>query len=542
MMLETVDSASLPGPGADAQAWRSLYYLNLYRIVLAGLFITLLATGTAPKLLGQLNPGMFAGTVTVYLAVAIVFSFGIQAKWPVFSLQVFIQFLADVVAILLIMYSSGGIATGLGMLLVVAVAGASLLTGGRIPILFAAIASLSILGQELYSSIYLSAAASHYTQAGILGAACFATAIVSHMLAERARESADLARQRGIDLANLEQLNEHIIQRMQSGILALDADGVLRMANRSALKLLGAERDVTGIRLDALSTELAEQWHDWRDRTGSRTRYIQTEGIGANIIASFADMQNQGNTGTLVFLEDSASVSQRAQQLKLASLGRLTASIAHEVRNPLGAISHAGQLLSESPDLSEGDRRLTHIIAKQATRVNGIIENIMQISRRHKPDPVQVNLADWLRDYRSEFIGIRELDEHDIVLEASAPDLNVYMDPSQIHQVFDNLCNNALRFAKSTPRLSLFAGCAESEDRVYVDVIDSGPGVQEDNESHLFEPFFTTEADGTGLGLYIARELCEVNKATLKHLGMTAKGHGFRISFSYPRRQEMRLE
>ncbi len=238
-----------------------------------------------------------------------------------------------------------------------------------------------------------------------------------------------------------------------------------------------------------------------------------------------------------MFLEDAAETRQRAQQLKLASLGRLTASIAHEIRNPLGAISHAAQLLSESPDLKPEDRRLTDIVLQQSLRVNAIVENVMTIGRRRDVVSESFPLGPWLAAFAAELTERFALGADDIALRAQADDIVVRMDKSQLHQVLWNLAENGLRYAQHAPYLTFTAGVMESNGRPFLDVRDSGPGLDEAIADRLFEPFSTTESSGTGLGLYIARELCESNQASLQLLERRG-GYRFRIVFAHPGRQQ----
>lgn len=521
----------------NADTWKPFHYFNLYRIVLSGLFVALLLFNTAPRLLGEYDLVLFTAVSWVYLTFAVISSFFISKRWLPFELLLFIHVSVDIVVITLWMYASGGVISGIGILLVVAVAGGSILTAGRTAILFAAMATLAVLAQEVYATLYAYNQPKHYTQTGLLGAVCFATAILAHNLARRIRESEALATQRGLDIANLEQLNEHIIQRMQSGILAIDDDGIIKMANKSAIKQLGMKR-ITGVAaLNDVCSGLYQQWRIWQ-KTGEHGAYfVRPEGAGSNVFVSFADLKKQGSGGTVVFLEDGAAISQRAQHLKLASLGRLTASIAHEIRNPLGAISHAGQLLQESPALENiEDQRLMDIIHKQSVRVNEIIETVMTLSRRKAPEPQTLHLSDWLHQFTKDFCANEKLAEDELAIKSHDKDLNVEVDPSHLTRVLENLSQNALRYAHKTPRIILISGYNEEEERIYLDICDSGDGFSEENESNIFEPFFTTESTGTGLGLYISRELCEVNQTTLRHLGHTENGHCFRISFAHPQR------
>ena len=252
-------------------------------------------------------------------------------------------------------------------------------------------------------------------------------------------------------------------------------------------------------------------------------------------MASFAGLGDESNAGVLVFLEDASAMRQRAQQLKLASLGRLAASVAHEIRNPLGAISHASQLLAES-SLDESEHRLTQIINENSERMNAIIENVLHLSRRKAAEPKTVELRPWLVDFVQSFGATGALSGVEVDVQVQPPQLDVVVDSSQLQQVVWNLCENSLKHAGVPPRLELRGGFNADAYRPYLDIIDNGNGIAPEVAEHLFEPFFTTRSEGTGLGLYIARELCEGNKASLNYIPM-ADGCCFRITFADPRRE-----
>jgi len=529
------------GSGATAEdardTWRPLRYFNLYRAAIAGLFVALVALDVAPKSLGNAHPALFSATAVAYLGFAVASGFAIRRRWPTFDAQVVGQVTGDVLAIALMMYASGGVRSGFGMLLVVAVAGGSILTVGRTGVRLAAVATLAVLLQEGLGWRPDGQTDIAYTESGALGAAFFATAWLAHVLARRVRESEALARQRGVDLANLARLNEYILQRMQSGILAAGADGCVRLANDSARRLLGLSRLEPGTALASASPELADLVGDWKEDRSVGPRTFRPPRGGVEVIASLAAIEQPDTPAALIFLEDMASVTQRAQHLKLASLGRLTASIAHEIRNPLAAISHAAQLLQESPDLADADRRLSRIITDQSHRLNAVIENVLQLSRRRDADLQRFSLRPWIEGVVAGLLRQKGLGVGDVLLQVEPPDLEVRADASQLQQVVQNLCENGLRHGGKRPLLRLFAGTNPETERPYLDVCDSGRGVPPEAAPHLFEPFFTTERAGTGLGLYIARELCEANQAVLEHLGPTGRGHCFRITFTHPARR-----
>ncbi len=523
--------------GAAETAWRALRYFNLYRLVISGLFLLLIVTGNLPPPLAAYDRGLFAAMGVAYFLAAVAAQVLVERRWPARTLQISGQVLIDIVAFTVMMYASGGVTSGFGMLIVVSIAAGSLLSAERLAIVFAAIATLAVLGEELYAWALFYPVA-NYTHAGLLGATFFATAFLGYVLGRRVRESEALASQRAVDLANLARLNEHIIQRMQAGVVALDPGDRVRLMNASAAQLLGTAADVTGRALAEVAPELGELQRS-RDPAGRMpSQPFRARATGTEMIASFTGLGGEPGQGTLVFLEDAAATRQRVQQLKLASLGRMAASIAHEVRNPLGAISHAAQLLSESVDRRPEDLQLTRIIREQSERVNGIIASIQQLGRRDPSVPEQFDLGPWLTGFAAEFGDRHGLAAGELSLAWSPAVVPVRMDRGQLRQVLWNLCENALRYSRVRPRVTLEAGVNPAHGRPYLDIADTGPGIAAEVRDHIFEPFFTTDVKGTGLGLYLAQELCESNQASLILFRNGPSGCTFRINFAHPDRQQ----
>lgn len=520
-------------------AWQALRYFNLYRLILAGLAVVLTSAHSLPPPLGAYDPLLFNTSAIGYLILAVFAQ--VAAEYSLFrhSAQVLCQVLLDIGLITAMMYASGGVSSGIGVLLVVSIAGGSILRAGRTAGLFAALASLAILSQELYLASDLDLPFRSYTHAGLLGATCFATAFLGRILASRTRQSEALAAQRGVDLANLARLNEHIVQRMQSGILVLDERRRVRLANGSAVDRLGLAGPCEDKVIADIAPELDEQLGAWLQGERPATSMVRPASRKTDIQASFTELGPDASAGTLIFLEDAAVLRQRAQQLKLASLGRLTGSIAHEIRNPLGAISHAAQLLFESPHLTAADQRLTRIIKEHSARVNRIIENVMRIGRRDNAVPESFTIKPWLESFVEDLCTDKKLEPHLIALDVRSDHIRVRMDRSQLHQVLWNLCENGLRYSKGNPLLRLGCGIGDGSRRPYLDVIDHGPGIPKHIADQIFEPFFTNDSKGTGLGLYIASELCECNQALLGLYANTSEGCCFRISFAHPDRQQL---
>jgi len=520
------------------QDWKALSYFNYYRTVLSALFIILYITGS-PSLLGSHNAPLFIGSASVYLIFSLICLLSIFKKKPSFSVQTQIQVTADIIALTLIMHSSGGLTTGLGILLVIAIAGNSIILAGRLALLFAALASMSILIEQVYSHLNQAFATTAYTQAGILGATFFATALLSHILALRIRITEELAAQRGLDLANMEQVNEYIIQNMEAGIIVIDENLQTRLVNESAWYLLGMPALEHNQPLYKLSTELNELLSAWKLDNNIEIAPFRPHSDSADIIAKFTPLGHSSHNGTLIILEDSTQVTQQLQQMKLASLGRLTASIAHEIRNPLGAISHAAQLLQESPDIAGPDNRLSEIIQNHSVRMNTIVENILQLSRREQSHPKIIELKAWTEDFIRDFCSTDKLDEECITIDIQPENTMIQMDASHLQQVLWNLFQNAIKYGQKDNqpvRIILRGGITEESHGPFLDIIDAGNGIDPQHIEQIFEPFFTTDNEGTGLGLYITKEMCECNKARISYHIIPTGGSCFRLSFYDPRR------
>lgn len=518
--------------------WRPLILLNSFRTLLASVFFFLAFSDNLIHPLGVSNPRLFFHASMIYLALSLVFWFLHTRRHPAYTIQVYISAVSDILLLTVLMHSSGGIQSGLGVLLVLTIAICSITLGSRSALGIAALASIIILSEQIFTNLFLLRTTS-YPAAGLLGITYFATAIIFQFLARRVRESEELAQIRGIDLANLAQLTEHIIQRMQTGVLVVDESGNTRLINEAAAQMLGIRDTNANINILQAAPELAEQWQLWLAQSDYHVETIQLNRNSIDISPRFAGIGSNASGGTLIFLQDMAAMAQQAQQLQLASLGRLTASIAHEIRNPLGAISHAGQLLAESEELDPNDARLSKIIIDHSSRLNTIVENIMSVSRR-RPSQVELfNLKEYLDRFVTDFATGMGTPKEVFHVEIQPEDTQVRFDTGHLHQILTNLCDNGLRHSRQssqTIKVTLRGGIEAGSSRPHLDILDAGPGVSKEASQHLFEPFFTTEVRGTGLGLYLSRELAEGNQAHLNYLHQD-DGHGFfRLTFQDPRR------
>jgi two-component system sensor histidine kinase PilS (NtrC family) len=349
-------------------------------------------------------------------------------------------------------------------------------------------------------------------------------------------------RQRDVDLANLAELSQYIVQHLRESILVVDANDRIRLINESAAEILGDRRAIPGALLGEAAPKLLYFLSTWRQDPdlppATPASFVAADG-GRVIQPHFAPLGGANPGPVLVFLEDTSLQDESVRQTKLAALGRLSASIAHEIRNPVGAMSHAAQLLAESPKLGDDERRLTEIIQANAARVSTIIGNVMQLSRRDVTRPERLTLSDWLQEFRAEFCQTTETPVAAIDIAPDGADIEIRVDPSHLHQVLWNLCENAIKYAArpdSPAVVDLFCGRMAGTGRPFLEVADRGPGIDRQAVDRIFEPFFTSSKGGTGLGLFIARELCQCNGALLVYEPRGGGGSIFRVIFSDPQR------
>lgn len=450
----------------EAYTWGPLKFLNLYRVFISGLFVTFYFTGNPFPQLASHNIFLFYGTSGSYLIAALIFGMMIRLRIPNFNTQVHIQILSDIIFTTLIMHASGGVQSGIATLMIISIAGGSIVIRGQHSLLFASVASIAVLFEEYYNRLEGLYFDSSSLQAGILGITFFTTAIITHFVARHIRESEALALKRGVDLANMSQLTEHIIQRMQTGIMVVDQDHRLRLINESAWHMLTMPSVVNNPYLSTLSKELDNSYKKWQENNETASSPLQISPEYPSLLPRFAQLSQEENPATLIFLEDASAMSREAQQLQLAALGRLTASIAHEIRNPLGAISHAGQLLAESYNMDDADLRLTQIIADHSKRVNTIIENVMQLGRGNQSYPQVVDLNIYLETFIADFIAGSNTQRDDFLIESAEDEIQIRFDPGHLQQILTNLCENALRHTMMIPIMNIRSNFMQAFQRI----------------------------------------------------------------------------
>jgi two-component system sensor histidine kinase PilS (NtrC family) len=518
---------------------------NVYRIALPLVLLVTYLSNPEFTLLGDLNSTLFIQVSAAY----VVFGLAVVLFFPSVSRLIDRQHLlagtliVDIIATAVIVYCCGGIDSGLGLLLIVTIASGSILIRGRISTFLAAIATLALIYSELYIALSIESPPNQFVQTGILGAILFATSLYIQMVTNKIYQTALVADKQAASIVNLEKLNNEIIQRMRTGVLVVNHDlDIISMnsaAKQTLIPILTQPAKDSDFEYQ-LPAALQEQLSYWKVNPKRQPQPIIIPKSSKQLQVNFAFLKPEIGSDILVFLEDNRQIVQRVRQMKLASLGRLTASIAHEVRNPLGAISHASQLLKESESVSVDDRRMIEIILDHCSRVNMIIEDVLDASRQDESSAVRLELKQWLEEFVSGYQATHELcDQIDLQINTDTTQINVIK--GQLEQVLNNLFDNGLRYShKATGRatLKITAGMdsRDGDQQPYIHVIDDGKGIDEDAEANLFYPFNTTESSGTGLGLYISKELCEANQSQLSYSRTKDGKSRFSIYFSHPDR------
>ncbi len=513
-------------PAQDYQR-RELYLFALYRVLEAGL-LALLVFGPVARLHPQAGHGeMVVGVTIAYFGIALILM--LQArKTRILTGPTLVGVGIDIVVAALIAHSVPSAASGVALMLLFNVGSASLLLSLRMGLGVAALASAGLAVAYLWTLLVEQQQTRPMAELMMFTVSFLAIATLTHQLRVQMRATEALAERRGAEAIRLAEINELIIRRMRTGVLLVNWEAEIRLANEAAMLLLGEGAAGTR-RLAEAAPELALRLSEWlRSGVGNDTPL----GLGSDqfeVVPRFARLLADSRD-TLIFLDDTSLVSRRAESLTLAAMGRFSASLAHEIRNPLAAISYAAQLLEESRDLPDVDRRMVQIIHQQCMRTNSIVESVLGLARRERATAEHIELVSFLRSFIEEFRQSVPDETDNITLAAPQLLVPALVDPKHLHQIVTAMVQNARRHGHlpgEPARITLHA--YRLDDAPVIDIIDRGPGIAEAVIPQLFRPFFTTSEHGTGLGLYIARELCRANGASLDYVAVPAGGCCFRI-------------
>ena len=541
-----------------ATFWRSLQTLNATRVVIALVLLVYLSFDS--RGLRASGPYLYLQICLVYLGLSV--AFVVSAAWlrRRFLLQLLSQIACDLAIISLLYLAGGGVRSGLAILYLFPLAGLAILAPLLLALFCTSLVTLFMLGESTWK-VFMMDGERDLLQAGLYGAAFFAAVLVVNRMAARLIGQEELANRRGVEIGVQQAVNKLVMANVGDGILVVDPDGQVFAGNPAAQQMLGLVGPELRFRLSAAAAlaPLAQAYAEWRADATRSTAFVTIkpftdaalEGVSAawharrdlaaHLKVRFAavDTAGLGTERSVIFLQDVTGIENQAQQLKLASMGRLTASIAHEVRNPLSAIGHATALLGEDLD-STVHLRLLKIVGDNVARVNRMVEDILQLSRKVQPHGEPLALDVFLAELKAEFVETHGL-APDIIGVAVAAGAQVRFDALHLREVVLNLLNNAVRYASGGPASIRLDLVRDKAQRLELHVQDDGPGISPEVRAHLFEPFYTTSSKGTGLGLYLARELCLNNEARLDYeyrfddrADEPVSSGRFVITFAYP--------
>jgi two-component system sensor histidine kinase PilS (NtrC family) len=514
---------------AGSDDWRVLRALTLYRLLLITLLLSLLESGFTLTLFEKVDAGLFRSINRAYALASLLLLVPLLSRRPRATLQMGLQFGIDALSLTALVYATGGIESGLGILLITPMVAAALVLSPRLAMVCAASGTLLIFGEEFLRQLAQPVSPADLTSTGVLGLMFFATTMAAAAVAARARKSEALAASADREVENLSRLNENIVEALQTGVIVINADRRVRTVNQAALRLLGVNQAVDRSLVD-LAPALAHALQDWLLGSAAASRPVVARPGGAEVTPRFSRLGWFESSPLLILLDDTEQLREQARQLKLASLGRLSASIAHEIRNPLSAMTHAGQLLAEDPELRQDQRRLLDMIARHGSRIDQIVRDVLDLARRSPQPAAAIVLGEALQRIRSVYLETPGHSERVIDLPSVPEDWRVRFDADHLLQVLHNLWDNSFEHAER-PDVVVRLQASMEDGQLRLDIRDNGIGIAEGVRERLFEPFTTTSARGTGLGLYLARELCELNQAQLRQIPQAAGAH-FRILFS----------
>lgn len=515
-------ASDLPGESL----WRSLHYFNLYRLTVVGLFLFASLFFAQSGLFSLEDVSLARWTSVSYFAAALFFLWFARHWRKSFNLLLTFEVGCDILALTLLMYTSGGIRGGMSNMLLVVLAGAGLVGQGRLVLFYAAMATLAVMCEQGYRMLTVGAELADFTHTGIISIGFFATAASARLLAQRVVANEALARERGLELGEQFRINQRVIREMQEGVLVVDAVGRVRQHNPQSEMLCEASPGNVPILAD-FSREMARGYAAWRAAGVEMVQTIRLPQGNRRLRMRFLPPLAEGDNA-LIYLEDMERIQDQARQIKLAALGRLTANMAHEIRNPLASISHASELLGESP-AADMQRRLVRIIGDNTGRLNRLVTDVLELGGRDRAEPMAIRLAEFLDDFVDEMSVVTANARSIIQLEVPG-DAVIWFDRGHLNRVMVNLVGNALRYCSGdSGSIRVAVRRPGFGSLVELHVSDDGPGISTEDRSHMFEPFFTTRSSGTGLGLYIARELCEANEAVIDLLD-SPRGAYFRMT------------
>ena len=504
--------------------WRALFYFNLYRMLLAVFLVTASFTSFSFGNLGSRHPEQFFITSLIYACLSLLFAFFINKGWPRYITQCRIQILIDIVIIIILYHSSTGRGAGLEILLFITVSATGILLGGRASIIAASLATILLILEHFYVIVTSQRSLGGFTTLGFIGGGLFVTAFIIYFLSLRLRKTEIEIAQQNQRLEKLAHINQLTVEHLHSGVIVVDQLSMVILINKSSKELLGIPESLQlPVPLANLLSDINIDLITLKKITDEKETKIDLPS-GKRLLARYQPLGNTYKNEYIILFDDYSQIEEEKRNEKFIAMGRLSASIAHEIRNPLGAISHAGQLLAESPYENKNDARLVDIIENQSKRINQIIKTILELGQRNEQNFEKIPVHNWQNKIIKTFIAENGLPDSSILLSTSESidiaAISACGDPDQLQQVIFNLLSNSLDYANTStvPFIMINIDVNTTDATTTISLSDNGPSIKDSIQDKIFEPFFTTSSNGNGLGLYIARKICLSNDGYLDYI------------------------
>ncbi len=522
-------SDSTPREGTT-EYWRSLFYLNLYRMLLSVFLATASLTTYSVGSLGSRHPDLFIYTSFSYALLSLIFAILIHIDWPRYIIQSRLQILVDIVIAILLYHASSGRGSGLEILLFISVSASGILLGGRAALMTASTATIFLILEHFHEILSNERPAGGFTALGFLGGGLFITAFIIYYLTLMLRKTEIEVAEKNVNLQKMGHINQLIVEQLVSGIVVVDQASDVILFNDSARDLLEAPENIkVPLALESLLNNTNLDHATLVTITNEKESRIELPS-GKTILTRYKPLGSNAENGYLILFDDYSQIEKEKRNEKFIAMGRLSASIAHEIRNPLGAISHSGQLLAESPGICQEDVRLVEIIENQSRRINQIIQTILELGQQNEQKYQSISVYQWIEELIDDFVREKQLQKIDIRISGDR-NARACCDPSQIQQVILNLLSNSLRYADSIkpPMMTVKIKQGKHEEGSVIRFLDNGPGIEKSIQDKIFEPFFTTSSTGNGLGLFIARKICISNDAYIEYIHKKSGNSYFEI-------------
>ncbi|WP_226820050.1 two-component system sensor histidine kinase NtrB [Acidithiobacillus ferrooxidans] len=514
--------------------WRRLWGISAYRLLIAAAIAILVRLPASETIIDLGGHAELLHVLTLVAAlVSLVYLLGLLLRWPTQPRRhAWIQVSTDTLLVLLLLHFGGGVSGPFSILPFLLLVSTASLLRGKSAFVFVWILLALLVGESLFGG--MTAVHPPLGQLFIYLLALVAVAVLADSLVASLERGNRLALQRDAEVVNLNALNQEIVQHMDVGVFVLDRQSRVVLSNPVARMLSGYRKwtsrpiaiGVVQPRLAMMLRQAAANDSEMVITTSGRDPTLQDSALTLLV----RRIALPDSSYRLLLLRDASALRAREREAQLAALGRLAANIAHEIRNPLSVIRHAGNLLAERMD-DPASQHLLDILERETVRINAIVESVLEMARPSPAHSEPISLRSWLPMLTAQLQADPLLAPMSIVIGEISPQLTVYADPAQLRRVFWNLLHNSAQYGvaeDATMRVEIDA-VPEDEGSIMVTLRDFGPGVKAEVKERIFEPFFTTNPRGTGLGLSMVRELLRINDGRIACENHPQGGVLFRI-------------